>query len=80
MALEATPPELAADIMDLGIYLAGGGALLRGLDRRIQVETEMPVKIAPDPLSCVALGAGAVLEEAETHPGLRNALMSSRSL
>jgi rod shape-determining protein MreB len=80
MALEATPPELAADIMDLGIYLAGGGALLRGLDRRIQAETEMPVKIAPDPLSCVALGAGAVLEEVESHPGLRNALMSSRSL
>ncbi|MBB6052069.1 rod shape-determining protein [Armatimonas rosea] len=80
MALEATPPELAADIMDLGIYLAGGGALLRGLDRRIQKETEMPVKIAPDPLSCVALGAGEVLEEAETHPGLRNALVSSRNM
>ena len=63
-----------------GIYLAGGGALLRGLDRRIQKETEMPVKIAPDPLSCVVLGAGEVLEEAEIHPGLRNALVSSRSL
>lgn len=77
MALESTPPELAADIMDQGIFLAGGGALLRGLDRRIEAETAMPVHIADDPLSCVALGAGAVLEEAEQHPGLRHALMSS---
>ena len=76
MALEATPPELAADIMDTGIHLAGGGALLRGLDQLIARETGMPVKIAPDPLSCVALGAGAVLEETENHPGLRNALMT----
>jgi rod shape-determining protein MreB and related proteins len=78
MALEATPPELAADVMDDGIYLAGGGALLRGLDLLIATETQMPVKIAPDPLSCVALGAGEVLQEAEIHPGLRNALMSGR--
>jgi rod shape-determining protein MreB len=77
VALESTPPELAADIMDQGIYLAGGGALLRGLDRLIASETMMPVHIADDPLSCVALGAGAVLEEAEMHPGLRNALLSS---
>ncbi|MDX1934791.1 MAG: rod shape-determining protein [Capsulimonadales bacterium] len=77
VALEATPPELAADIMDQGIYLAGGGALLRGLDKLIGVQTSMPVHIANDPLSCVALGAGAVLEEAEHHPGLRNALLSS---
>jgi rod shape-determining protein MreB len=77
VALESTPPELAADIMDQGIYLAGGGALLRGLDRLIAAETMMPVHIADDPLSCVALGAGAVLEEAELHPGLRNALLSS---
>lgn len=77
VALESTPPELAADIMDIGIYLAGGGALLRGLDRLIQAETQMPVHIADDPLSCVAFGAGAVLEEAEEHPGLRNALLSS---
>jgi rod shape-determining protein MreB len=77
VALESTPPELSADIMDVGIHLAGGGALLRGLDRLIASETLMPVHIAPDPLSCVALGAGAVLEEAETHPGLRNALLTS---
>jgi rod shape-determining protein MreB len=77
VALEMTPPELAADIMDTGIYLAGGGALLRGLDQLIARETSMPVKIANDPLSCVALGAGAVLDEAVRHPQLRNALISA---
>lgn len=79
VALEATPPELAGDIMDLGIYLAGGGALLRGMDRLIHAETMMPVHIADDPLSCVALGAGAVLEEAQRHPALRHALLSSNN-
>jgi rod shape-determining protein MreB len=77
IALEATPPELAADIMDSGIYLAGGGALLRGLDKLIHAETAMPVHIADDPLSCVTLGAGAVLEETIRHPSLRHALLSS---
>jgi rod shape-determining protein MreB len=76
IALEVTPPELAADIMDSGIYLAGGGALLRGIDRLIHEETSMPVVIAEEPLSCVALGAGAVLAEAEQHPTLRNVLMN----
>jgi rod shape-determining protein MreB len=80
VALEGTPPELAADIMDQGIVLAGGGALLRGLDQLIAAETSMPVHIAPDPLSCVALGAGAVLEETERHPGLRNALLTASQL
>lgn len=80
IALEAAPPELAADIMDVGIYLAGGGALLRGLDRLIAAQTFMPVHIAADPLSCVALGAGAVLDEAENHPGLRNALLTSSQI
>jgi rod shape-determining protein MreB len=80
MALESTPPELAADIMDQGIVLAGGGALLRGLDQLIAAETSMPVRIANDPLSCVALGAGAVLEETEHHPGLRNALLTASHL
>ncbi|HVK03223.1 MAG TPA: rod shape-determining protein [Armatimonadaceae bacterium] len=79
-ALESAPPELAADIMDSGIFLAGGGALLRGLDQLIAAETQMPVHIAPDPLSCVALGAGAALEAAEQHPGLRHALLSNTSL
>ena len=62
ITLEKTPPELAADIIDQGIMLAGGGALLKGLDLLINHETGMPVKIAERPLDCVADGAGAVLE------------------
>ena len=61
--LEKTPPELAADIMDKGIMLAGGGALLRGLDTLITRETNMPVHIAEAPLDCVVLGAGKALED-----------------
>lgn len=61
--LEKTPPELASDIIDRGIVLAGGGALLRGLDELISSETQISVHIADDPLSCVALGTGRVLEE-----------------
>lgn len=61
--LEKTPPELAADIMDMGITLAGGGALLRGLDKFIYSETNISVSIAQDPLKCVALGTGKALEE-----------------
>lgn len=63
--LEKTPPELAADIMDRGIMMAGGGSLLRNLDQLISDETGMPVHLAEDPLSCVALGTGKVLESAE---------------
>jgi rod shape-determining protein MreB len=63
MSLEETPPELVADIMEQGIILSGGGALLHGLDRRIMAETNMPVYIADDPLSCVARGAGRMVEE-----------------
>jgi rod shape-determining protein MreB len=62
MTLERTPPELAADIMDRGIVMAGGGALLLGLDRLLAEETGMPVHLAEDPLSCVALGTGVALE------------------
>ncbi|HEX6287801.1 MAG TPA: rod shape-determining protein [Herpetosiphonaceae bacterium] len=62
-ALEETPPELVADIMEHGIMLAGGGALLHGLAQRIAAETRMPVHIADDPLSCVARGAGRMVEE-----------------
>ncbi len=58
VALEATPPELAADIADKGIMLTGGGALLRGLDQEIRDATGLPVTVADDPLSCVALGCG----------------------
>ena len=61
--LEETPPELAADITKEGILLAGGGALLRGLDRRLEDETGMPVRVADEPLTCVATGAGESLEE-----------------
>ena len=60
--LEKTPPELAADIMEKGIMLAGGGALLRGLDALINHETNMPVHIAESPLDCVVLGAGKALD------------------
>ncbi|ADQ04655.1 cell shape determining protein, MreB/Mrl family [Caldicellulosiruptor owensensis OL] len=64
--LEKTPPELAADIMERGIMLTGGGALLKGLDKLISKETGLPVHIAERPLDCVALGAGKALEELET--------------
>ena len=63
IALERTPPELAADIVDKGIVLAGGGALLRNLDALLREETGLPVVIAEDPLSCVVLGSGRVLDE-----------------
>lgn len=61
--IEETPPELIADIMDKGVYLAGGGALLRGLDKLLTTQTKMPVVIADDPLTAVARGTGAVLED-----------------
>ena len=60
--LEKTPPELAADIMDRGIVLTGGGALLRNLDKVISEETSMPVIIAENPLDCVAIGTGKALD------------------
>ena len=62
--LEETPPELSADIIDHGITLTGGGALLRGLDKLISKETGMPVQIAENPLDCVAQGSGKLLENA----------------
>ncbi len=62
IALEQTPPELAADIVDRGIYLTGGGALLKGLDELLKQETGLPIKIANDPLAAVALGAGLALD------------------
>ncbi len=74
LTLEATPPELAADAMDHGIVLAGGGALLRGLDRLISEETMMPVIIAKDPLSCVVIGTGMVVEAMHENPMIRKML------
>ena len=65
MTLEKTPPELSADIMDKGIVMAGGGALLKGLDKLLTEETGMPVHIAEDPMLCVALGTGMALENIE---------------
>ncbi len=65
VTLERTPPELAADIVDKGIVLAGGGALLRNLDILIREETGLPVTVAEDPLSCVVRGSGKVLDEME---------------
>ena len=67
VALEATPPELAADIVEKGIVLPGGGALLTNLDQLLREETGLPVSIADEPLSCVALGTGKVLEHINTH-------------
>jgi rod shape-determining protein MreB len=77
VTLERTPPELAADIMDRGIVLTGGGSLLRGLDRRIAEETGMPVMLAEEPMLCVVRGTGRVLEEIES---LRQLLTAPRKL
>ncbi|MHB9024977.1 MAG: rod shape-determining protein MreB [Armatimonadota bacterium] len=71
LALEQTPPELSSDIMERGIALTGGGALLRGMDRLVQHTTGMPAYIVDDPLSCVVLGAARVLAEGDL--GLRTA-------
>jgi rod shape-determining protein MreB and related proteins len=70
VTLDMTPPELAADIMDQGIMLAGGGALLNGLDNRLNDETGMPVAIAPNPLHAVAVGSGQALEHFEALNGV----------
>ena len=77
MTLEKTPPELSSDIMELGIMLTGGGALLNGLDKLIAYETGIAVHIADEPLNCVAIGTGLVLENINT---LRNVLITPRKL
>jgi rod shape-determining protein MreB len=64
-ALEITPPELASDVFMRGILVAGGGGLLRGFTDRLEQETNVPVRLADDPLTCVALGAGRALDEME---------------
>jgi rod shape-determining protein MreB and related proteins len=74
VTLDKTPPELAADIMEQGIVLTGGGALLHGLDARLQDETGMPIVVARDPLNCVAIGSGQCLEEFEA---LKQVLITS---
>ena len=76
--IEVTPPELVADLMYRGIALAGGGALLRGLDRRLAQETKFPVYVAEDPLSSVVLGTGEMLEEAEMLTKVQASLASRK--
>ena len=73
--LEKTPPELASDIMEKGIVLAGGGALIKNLDKLLSIETEMPVYVAEDPLDCVVKGAGKTLEDLER---LKTVLINAR--
>lgn len=77
LTLEKSPPELSSDLMERGIILAGGGALLRGLDELIREETGMPVHIAENPLDCIAEGTGRVLDELES---LRRILLTGRKL
>lgn len=79
ISLENTPPELAADIMDKGIVMTGGGSLLKGLDRLLKEETGMPVHIAENPIDCVALGTGKALESVESEK-LRRVLISPKRL
>jgi rod shape-determining protein MreB len=77
--LDKTPPELAADIMDRGIVLAGGGALLTGLDERLRHETQMPTQLAESPLTCVAVGSGRSLEVLEVMNRAARARARSRN-
>lgn len=74
--LEQTPPELSSDLMDRGLILAGGGALLRGLDQLLAAETGLPVHVADDPLTAVVLGTGTVLDEIKA---LRSVVSTTRS-
>jgi rod shape-determining protein MreB len=80
VTLEITPPELSADIMDRGITLTGGGALLRGLDKLLSMETGMPVHVATDPLTSVVIGTGRVLEEMDSSPALKKVLISASKM
>ena len=69
-ALFKTPPELSADIYNTGLYLTGGGSMLRGLDKRISQKTKLPVYVAEDPLRAVARGTGIALKNIEKFPFL----------
>ena len=69
-ALGQTPPELSADIYNTGIYLTGGGSMLRGLDKRISMKTKLPVYVAEDPLRAVARGTGIALKNTDNFPFL----------
>ncbi len=76
VTLEKTPPELASDIMEKGIVLAGGGALIKNLDKLLSLETGMPVYIAEEPLDCVVKGTGKTLEDLER---LKHVLVNARN-
>lgn len=78
VTLEQAPPELSADIMERGIVLAGGGALVRGLDMLLEHELGIPVHIAPDPLTCVALGTGETVEAWDTWTSSNQAIYGGR--
>ena len=67
VALERTPPELSADIVDRGIVMTGGGALIRGLDRLLQHETNLPIHVDEEPLTCVVRGAGRILDDMQKY-------------
>ena len=69
-ALGQIPPELSADIYNTGIYLTGGGSMLRGLDKRISLKTKLPVYVAEDPLRAVARGTGIAIKNTENFPFL----------
>ena len=77
--LDRTPPELAGDIMDRGITLAGGGALLQGMDQRLREECQMPAQLTESPLTCVAVGSGRSLEEFEAIHRMSRELASPRA-
>jgi len=72
LALEKTPPELSSDILERGIIMTGGGALLRGLDERLRQETRLPVNIAEDPLTAVVRGVGKILEDLDRYRKVLN--------
>jgi rod shape-determining protein MreB len=69
-ALEQVPPELGSDLIEHGLTLTGGGAMLRGLDQLLQMETGLPVHVAPDPLRVVALGVERILEDIERYESI----------
>jgi rod shape-determining protein MreB len=69
-ALENTPPELSSDLVDMGLTLTGGGALLKNIDKRFSKETGLPVHVADDPLACVAIGTGKALDQEEIFSGI----------
>ena len=76
--IETTPPELVADLMMHGIAMTGGGSMLRGLDRKIAMETRFPVYVGEDPLRCVVRGCADALEETETLQKVQSAVASRR--